>query len=178
MCLSGHDIKTPFSTAERALTPMRSADEVCKKNNVEWVNMSRGKFVEITDKSRLVLKHIHIPEILTRTELITIPVMKTHNKTVITGAIKNQWGCLQELRHNFHLVLSEALVDVNAIVRLRFAQPICGPGFSKHIPAMQTPIRNLSLTDSYQLHPHDRTISGSSFLGQKAATLILNRDSL
>jgi len=50
-----------------------------------------------------------------------MPVMKTHNKTVITGAIKNQWGCLQSLRHNFHLVLSEALVDVNAIVKPRFA---------------------------------------------------------
>jgi len=66
-------------------------------------------------------KNIHIPEILTRAELITIPLMKTHNKTVITGAIKNQWGCLQTLRHNFHLVLAEALVDVNAIVRPRFA---------------------------------------------------------
>ena len=96
-------------------------DEVCRKYGVEWVNMSLGSFVEINDDSRLVLKHIRIPEILTRTELITIAVMKTHNKTVITGAIKNQWGCLQELRHNFHLVLSEALVDVNSIIKPRFA---------------------------------------------------------
>jgi uncharacterized protein (DUF362 family) len=83
--------------------------------------MSRGNFVEVKDERRLVLKNIHIPEILTRTELITIPLMKTHNKTVITGAIKNQWGCLHTLRHNFHLVLAEALVDVNAIVQPRFA---------------------------------------------------------
>jgi uncharacterized protein (DUF362 family) len=96
-------------------------DEVCRQYGVEWVNMSLGSFVEINDESRLVLKRIHIPEILTRTELITIAVMKTHNKTVITGAIKNQWGCLQSLRHNFHLVLSEALVDVNTIVKPRFA---------------------------------------------------------
>jgi uncharacterized protein (DUF362 family) len=95
--------------------------EVCDRFGVEWVNMSQGNFVEVRDNSRLVLKNIHIPEILTRAELITIPLMKTHNKTVITGAIKNQWGCLQTLRHNFHLVLAEALVDVNAIVRPRFA---------------------------------------------------------
>ncbi len=36
--------------------------------------------------------------------------MKTHNKTVITGAIKNQWGCPWMLRHNFHPVLPQALV--------------------------------------------------------------------
>lgn len=105
---------------EKALRQTR-LDEVCRRYGAEWINMSQGNFVEVIDDSRLVLKRIHIPEILTRTELITIPVMKTHNKTVITGAIKNQWGCLQELRHNFHLVLSEALVDVNAIVKPRFA---------------------------------------------------------
>jgi len=94
---------------------------VCKEYDVEWVNMSRGRFVRIQNGERLVLRDVYIPEILTRTEVITLPLMKTHNKTVISGAIKNQWGCLQTLRHNFHLVLSQALVDVNAIVRPRFA---------------------------------------------------------
>lgn len=96
-------------------------DRVCREHGVEWVNMSRGRFVLVEDPSRLVLKRVHIPEILTRTELITIPLMKTHNKTVITGAIKNQWGCLQTLRHNYHPVLNEALVDINALVKPRFA---------------------------------------------------------
>lgn len=96
-------------------------DEVCQKHGVEWINLSRGQFVSVRDPSRLVLKEIFLPELLTRTELITVPVMKTHNKTVLTGAIKNQWGCLQTLRHNYHLVLSEALVDVNTLLRPRFA---------------------------------------------------------
>lgn len=96
-------------------------DEVCRRYGATWVNMSHGRFVLVEDESRLTLKRVHIPEILTRTELITIPVMKTHNKTVITGAIKNQWGCLQTLRHNYHLVLSQALVDVNTLVKPRFA---------------------------------------------------------
>ncbi len=96
-------------------------DRVCKECDVEWVNMSRGRFVRVQNAERLVLTDIYIPEILTRTETITLPLMKTHNKTVISGAIKNQWGCLQTLRHSFHLLLSQALVDVNAIVRPRFA---------------------------------------------------------
>jgi hypothetical protein len=37
---------------------------------------------------------------------ITIPVMKTHGRTVISEALKNQWGCLRELRHNYHLILA------------------------------------------------------------------------
>ena len=96
-------------------------DRVCERYGVEWVNMTRGKFVHIHSDDHLLLKDVYIPEILTRTEVITVPVMKTHNKSVITGAVKNQWGCLQTLRHNFHLMLSQALVDVNALVQPRFA---------------------------------------------------------
>ena len=95
--------------------------DVCKKHGVEWVNMSHGKFVRSHDSARLVLHDIHIPEILTRTHLVTLPLMKTHNKSTVTGAIKNQWGCLETLRHNFHPVLSEALVDLNTLLQPRFA---------------------------------------------------------
>lgn len=99
---------------------MTGLDKLCARYGVEWVNMSHGGFVKAQNDRTVVLKDIYIPEILTRTELITLPLMKTHNKTLISGAIKNQWGCLQTLRHNFHLVLSQALVDVNLIVKPRF----------------------------------------------------------
>jgi uncharacterized protein (DUF362 family) len=105
---------------EKALRVSR-LDRVCSAYRVEWVNLSQGRFVRIRDESHLVLKDVMIPEILLQTQVITVPLMKTHNKSVITGAIKNQWGCLRELRHNYHLVLSEALVDVNRIVKPRFA---------------------------------------------------------
>lgn len=59
--------------------------------------------------------------------------------------------------------------------RDRFAQPICETGFSKHIPPIQTPVVGLYMTDSYQLHPDDRTVSGSTSLGKKAAKLILQQ---
>jgi protoporphyrinogen oxidase len=59
--------------------------------------------------------------------------------------------------------------------RERFAQPICGLGFSRRIPSIQTPIDNLYLTDSYQIHPGDRAISDSTALGRRAARLILSK---
>lgn len=96
-------------------------DEVCKRQGTQWLNMSDGKFERVKQSDRLTLHDIYIPEILLRTELVTLPLLKTHNKSIITGAIKNQWGCLQTLRHNFHPVLSKALVDVNSYVQPRFA---------------------------------------------------------
>lgn len=61
------------------------------------------------------------------------------------------------------------------VFRDRYAQPICQVGFPPHIPAMQTPIANLYITDSYQLHPDDRTVANSIVLGQRAARLMLAR---
>jgi protoporphyrinogen oxidase len=54
-----------------------------------------------------------------------------------------------------------------------FAQPICEVGFASKSPAMATPVPNLFLTDSYQLHPHDRAISFSIDLATAAAEQML-----
>ena len=42
---------------------------------------------------------------------------------------------------------------------------------------MKTPVEGLYLTDSYQLHPGDRTICDSTRLGKDAARLILRTGS-
>ena len=55
------------------------------------------------------------------------------------------------------------------VFRDRFAQPICLTDYRTTTPSIETPIPNLFLTDSSQLHPHDRTISGSFGLGVDAA---------
>ncbi|MEW6368818.1 MAG: DUF362 domain-containing protein [Acidobacteriota bacterium] len=107
-------------SSERALRNSY-IDRVCRKHNVPFVNMSKGRFAHVKLDGALALHEMDVPEILHHTELITIPVMKTHNKTTITGSIKNQWGCLDKLRHNFHPVVNEALVDINRAARPRFA---------------------------------------------------------
>ncbi len=95
--------------------------EVCQRLGVRWCNMSRQPVVRRRDSGLAVLRDVNIPEVLTRTELVTLPLLKTHNKTVLTGALKNQWGCLESLRHHYHLVLTDAITDVNLLVQPRFA---------------------------------------------------------
>ncbi len=62
-------------------------------------------------------------------------------------------------------------IRFSAIFRDRFAQPICLTDYQTTTPTIRTPVPNLFLTDSCQLHPHDRTISGSFGLGREAARL-------
>jgi protoporphyrinogen oxidase len=64
-------------------------------------------------------------------------------------------------------------IKFSAVFRDRFAQPICLTDYRTTTPTIKTPIPNLFLTDSCQLHPHDRTISGSFGLGMEAARLAL-----
>ncbi len=58
-----------------------------------------------------------------------------------------------------------------AVFRDRYAQPICLTDYRTATPTIATPVPNLFLTDSCQLHPHDRSISGSFGLGKEAARL-------
>ncbi len=62
-------------------------------------------------------------------------------------------------------------VKFHAVFRDRFAQPICLTDDRETTPKIATPVRNVFVTDSSQLHPHDRTISGSMSLGTQAARL-------
>ena len=78
-------------------------------------------------------------------------------------------GYLKLIRPEF----SQEWIRRSWVFRTRFAQPICETGFSRRIPSIQTPVPNLYLTDSYQLHPHDRTISNSTHLGREASRRIL-----
>lgn len=96
-------------------------DRVLERQGVPFVNMSRGSFGTVHLPTGAVLHQVELPDVLNGRLLITLPVLKTHATTTITGALKNQWGCLRELRHNHHLVVDRAIADVNVLVRPVFA---------------------------------------------------------
>jgi uncharacterized protein (DUF362 family) len=92
--------------------------EVCERTGARWVNLSRTTLdARIERADNRVVRAVDVPRWLHDAVLVSLPVMKTHGKTVISGALKNQWGCLEKSRHEYHLVLAEAIADVNVLVR-------------------------------------------------------------
>lgn len=59
-------------------------------------------------------------------------------------------------------------LDVH-VARLRYAQPICPPGFAARIPPVETPIRGLQVADTCFYYPEDRGIAESIRLGREMA---------
>jgi protoporphyrinogen oxidase len=55
------------------------------------------------------------------------------------------------------------------VARLKYAQPLCEPGFASKIPPIQTPIAGLQVADTCFYYPEDRGISESARLGREMA---------
>jgi protoporphyrinogen oxidase len=53
------------------------------------------------------------------------------------------------------------------VARLRYAQPVCEPGFAAKIPPVQTPIEGLQVADTCFYYPEDRGISESVRFGRE-----------
>lgn len=58
------------------------------------------------------------------------------------------------------------------VARLRYAQPVCEPGFAAKIPPIQTPIVGLQIADTCFYYPEDRGISESVRLAREMAARV------
>ena len=58
------------------------------------------------------------------------------------------------------------------MARLRYAQPICEPGFAAMLPPVQTPIDGLQIADTCFYYPEDRGISESVRFGKEMAARV------
>ena len=106
-------------------------EAICQKHNVTFLNLSETKQKEIQVPETL-FKKVTIPQILTEVKsIITLPVLKTHNVSTMTFALKNQWGCLSRIRQQYHQHLTQCIPDINTIIKPCFAigdATICGEG--------------------------------------------------
>jgi protoporphyrinogen oxidase len=68
--------------------------------------------------------------------------------------------------------LSSGDILASRVARLRYAQPVCEPGFAAKIPPIQTPIAGLQIADTCFYYPEDRGISESVRLGKEMARAI------
>jgi protoporphyrinogen oxidase len=74
-------------------------------------------------------------------------------------------------------MINPALCDEDLIAfhvgRLRYAQPVCPPGFAAKLPPIQTQIRGLQIADTCFYYPEDRGISESVRMGKIMAEQVL-----
>jgi len=72
--------------------------ELADRYGVRLVNLSREAARDIQVRAGLRRLRVPLPRLLTdQTDLfITMPVPKVHANTVLSGAIKNQWGVIQD----------------------------------------------------------------------------------
>jgi uncharacterized protein (DUF362 family) len=124
--LEGHAGERVVVEADQVLEDVESVfrrcfEPLCRARGVSYVNMSHGPRRTVGLEGAHVLHQASLPQVLEDACLVTVPVMKTHDKTALSGAIKNQWGCLPETRHHYHLVVDEALVDILRLTRPAFA---------------------------------------------------------
>jgi uncharacterized protein (DUF362 family) len=92
-------------------------DDYCAAGcDVKLVNLSREPVVEVSSSSFLS-EPLRLPKMLlapNRYFFISVARAKTHPLTDITGALKNQFGCIpRKDKPVFHRSLDKAIVDVN-----------------------------------------------------------------
>ena len=92
--------------------------DLCRRPGVRWLNLSGQPFSARALPGARALDPMPLPEIIGKHPMITVPVMKTHAKTTVSGALKNQWGLLPMDRYRYHPRVNEVLADL-----LRAAPP-------------------------------------------------------
>ncbi len=92
--------------------------EMASKVGVELVNLSKDKRIA-TEFKGYVLSNPKIPKTLHECDyLISVPKLKAHEITGITGVLKNQFGCLPKRRKAvYHRKISETIVDAATLFK-------------------------------------------------------------
>ncbi len=101
------------ATRAYSVTRMKDAAE---REGLIWHNFSENRWVprEVADL------RFSIPEICSRMPVVSIPVVKTHYRSVISVAMKHLYGCLDDNRHNYHYRLADYVVAVNSLIPVLF----------------------------------------------------------
>lgn len=79
--------------------------------------------------------------------------------------LEEAFDCLRRVNPS----LSPGDILATKVARLKYAQPVCEPGFGAKIPPVQTPIKGLQIADTCYYYPEDRGIAESVRLGQQMA---------
>lgn len=118
---AGYDFDGSHSTDE-AFRVSGTAD-VARRLGVELCNLNRDAFVEVTISSPYVMDKVRVARTALESDVIvSVPVLKTHARTLVTLSLKNMKGVMTgaEKRKSHRLGLDKAIADLNSVVKPSF----------------------------------------------------------
>jgi uncharacterized protein (DUF362 family) len=94
-------------------------ERLSRKLSVKLVNLTKSPSVVRYFPSNIYLKEFRVPIIMENADLIiSVPKMKIHSDCVLTGSLKNMFGCNPYPRKTvYHNRLDDAIVDINTILK-------------------------------------------------------------
>ena len=135
--------------------------EICEKHGAQLVNLSKQPSVPVRlhlPKGDLTL---NLPSLLLHDidVFVTLPVPKIHQITVMSGAIKNQWGCIPDnMRLTRHPYFDEAVLEINRLVGTSLALADGTYFLNRNGPVFGDPVRMDMVLASDSIGAMDLTI--------------------
>jgi uncharacterized protein (DUF362 family) len=115
---AGYEFDTSRST-EEAFRVSGTAD-AAQRLGVECRNLNRDEVKEVTVKEPYVMDKVRIAGTALESDvIISVPVLKTHVRTLVTLSLKNMKGVMPgaEKRKTHRLGLDKAIADLNSLVK-------------------------------------------------------------
>jgi uncharacterized protein (DUF362 family) len=97
--------------------------EVAERFGIDLVDLNRDTPISITISNSFVMNQVQIAKTVVESDIIiSVPVLKTHRRTIVTLSLKNMKGVMpsREKRKTHQLGLEHAIVDLNQAVKSHF----------------------------------------------------------
>ncbi len=95
---------------------LTGVEKIVKKAGGKIINLSNDEIVKVKCSKTFCLRNFPLPRTLVEADsIVDVPVMKTHEFTTYSGAIKNLFGCIPDNRRiflhpNFDMIMHDLLV--------------------------------------------------------------------
>jgi len=98
--------------------------KLAKKYGARFQNLSEDELIKVKLNGK-IFKTLDIPKsVLEADSIVNLPVMKTHCLTGLTCSLKHFWGVVPRVRHQYHLVVNDAIADITRFLKPKIAYTI------------------------------------------------------
>jgi uncharacterized protein (DUF362 family) len=101
---------------------MTGVKKIVERAGGKTINLSKDEIVNVKNPKAYVLRNFPLPKTLVEADsVVDVPVMKTHEFTKYSGAIKNLFGCIPDDRRIFlHPHFDKVMHDLLVLLKPKF----------------------------------------------------------